>query len=95
MGVLMAFAVGYVVGAKAGGRDFDEVLAALRSVVDSDEFADLLSALRAHLARTLSDLGELIDAPTSESVDVSDLVDRVRRLARRDERGPGTISRLR
>lgn len=84
MGVLMAFAVGYVVGARAGSRDFDDVVAALRSVRDSDEFTDLIAAMRAHLGHTLREIGELLESPGAEVPDVSDLVDRVKRLARRD-----------
>ena len=84
MELVLAFAIGYVVGAKAGGRDFDDVLAAARAVRDSDEFSDLVTAVRAHVARTLSDLGDLIEGNVEEGAEVVDLVDRVRRLARRD-----------
>ncbi len=41
MGVLLAFAVGYVVGARAGAQDFDDVVRAVQELRDSEEFRSL------------------------------------------------------
>jgi hypothetical protein len=80
MQILLSFFIGYFVGAKAGGTQFDEVVASARAVAESDEFHDLLLSLRAHAAATMHSLGDLLDAaPTSP--DTSDgVVDRVRRM---------------
>jgi hypothetical protein len=43
--------IGYVVGAKAGVEQFDEVVASARAVIESDEFASLKQSLRAHSGR--------------------------------------------
>jgi hypothetical protein len=84
MGILMAFAVGYVVGARAGSQDFEDVVASLRAVRDSDEFSDLLSALRTHLGHAMHEMGDLLERTGGEGIDAADLVERVKRLARRD-----------
>ena len=55
MGILLAFAAGYVLGARAGSEDFDDVVEALQAIRQSEEFHDLVQqpALprRAHAAR--------------------------------------------
>ncbi len=81
MGMLAALAVGYVIGARAGSKDLDQVSASLRSLAASDEFADLLSALRSHLGHTLRELGGMIEGGGAQTtVSADDLVDQVRHL---------------
>jgi hypothetical protein len=79
MQILLSFLIGYFVGAKAGEKQFDEVLESARAVAESEEFLSLLMSLRAHAAATLHSLADLLDeshGPTgSDSV-----VDRVRRM---------------
>ena len=41
MGILIAFAAGYVFGARAGSQDFDDVVQALQAIRESEEFHDL------------------------------------------------------
>ena len=41
VGILMAFAVGYAVGAEAGGEGYDELVASFKAVRDSEEFRGL------------------------------------------------------
>ena len=89
MGILLAFAAGYVVGSRAGAEDFDDVVQALQAIRQSDEFNDLLRSLRSHAAHTLRELAALLDRAGTEeggpsSVTTRDLVDRVRSLVGRE-----------
>ena len=56
MGVFVALAVGYVVGARTGSKDLDQVGKALKALSASEEFADVVSAVRSHLGHTLREL---------------------------------------
>ena len=47
---------------------------------ESDEFADVVTALRSHLGYTLRELGKMVDSPTEVTNESGDLVDRVRHL---------------
>lgn len=83
MGALVALAIGYVIGARAGSKDLDQVTAALRALTASDEFADVVAAMRSHVGHTLREVGGMIEgsreAPGVDDV-AGDLVDRVRHL---------------
>jgi hypothetical protein len=79
MQILLSFLIGYFVGAKAGGEQFDEVVESARAVAESDELRSLLQSLRAHAAATLHSLGDLLDeAPEANTGD--NVVARVRRM---------------
>ena len=80
MGVLLAFAVGYTVGAKAGAKGFEEVVASLKAIRESDEFAAMLSALRSHVGYALREVADVMNE--SEAPAVGDILDRVRNLVR-------------
>lgn len=81
MGVLAALAVGYVIGARAGSKDLDQVTRALKALSTSPEFADVLSAMRSHVGHTLRELGGMIEGTQDDAEgDTADLVDRVRHL---------------
>lgn len=82
MGVLAALAIGYVIGAKAGSKDLDQMGQALRALSASEEFADVVTAVRSHLGHTLRELGGMIESGQGlpAAVDPADLVDRVRHL---------------
>ncbi len=54
MGLVMAFAMGYVVGARGGNEGLDEVIRSLRAIRDSPEMKDLVEAVRAHVGYTLA-----------------------------------------
>jgi hypothetical protein len=90
MGILFAFAAGYVLGARAGSEDFDDVVEALQAIRQSDEFNDLLKSLRSHAAHTLRELATLLDKSGVEggtglsSMTTQDLVDRVKSLVGRE-----------
>lgn len=84
MGVLLAFAVGYVVGARAGAQDFDDVVRAVQELRDSEEFRSLGGVLRSHLSHALRSSTELLErAEMPESGLATDLVERVRLLTRK------------
>jgi hypothetical protein len=88
MQILLSFLIGYVVGAKAGAEQFDEVVASARAVVKSDEFASLKQSLRAHAAATLHSLGDLLDE-TPDALSGDSVVARVRRMM---EQSKATVS---
>ena len=79
MGFFVALAVGYVVGARTGSKDLDEVGRALKALSASDEFADVVSAVRSHLGHTLRELAGAIEGAPKE-LETGDLVERVRHL---------------
>jgi hypothetical protein len=82
MGIVLAFLVGWAVGAKAGPAGFEEVAAAARTVKDSEEFEALVALTRSHLARALSEVGKLVSGETAPP-DPGDLLERVQRLTDR------------
>ncbi len=82
MGVFVALAVGYVIGARTGSKDLDQVTQALKALSASDEFADVVSAVRTHVGHTLREVAGMIEGRSSE-FETGDLVERVRqKLAR-------------
>jgi hypothetical protein len=89
MGIVLAFAAGYFLGAKAGKEELDEVLQAVQAIRRSDEFNDLVRALRAHAASALREVATLLDRAGVDATDVSslstqDLVERVKALVGRE-----------
>lgn len=81
MGVLLAFAVGYTLGAKAGAHGFEDVVASFKAVRESEEFRNALDVLRAHASHVLREAADLASRP--EPVDTGDLLARVRNLVGR------------
>ena len=82
MGVVLAFLVGWTVGAKAGPTGFEEVSAAVRTVKDSEEFEALLAITRTHVARALREVSKLVSGETPAPAP-ADLLERVQRLTDR------------
>ncbi len=82
MGVLLAFAVGYFAGGRAGGEGLDEVIAALKAVKDSEEVGDLLAALRSHAGFALQELGKRLSTEPDQPISIQDVLSRVRSLVR-------------
>ncbi len=85
----MAFATGYVLGARTDKEDFADVIEALRSVRESEEMRELVATLRTHAGHALHGLADLVerravdDAPiraTATSVLGVEVVERVRRI---------------
>lgn len=81
MGVLFAWAAGYVVGTRAGPKGFDDIVRAAKDLRDSDEVRALVSALRSHAAHTLHSTADLLEhAEIPHPAQAGDLVDRVRAM---------------
>ena len=85
MGIFVALAVGYVIGARVGSRDLDQVTESLKALAASDEFADVVGAVRSHLGHTLRELAGVLDGGGDATVaEPVDLVDRVKLIVGRD-----------
>jgi hypothetical protein len=69
MGILLAWAVGYVVGAKGGPQDFDEV-------------RQLWSVLRSHFGKVLRSAADMLEEVAGPQP-AGDLVDRVRLMMKK------------
>jgi uncharacterized protein YerC len=81
MGMLLVFAVGYVMGSRAGGETLDEVVDAVHAIRESDEFHDFVRALRTHAAHSLRGLATMVEKgrdPTDDAGAPTDLLERVR-----------------
>jgi len=82
MGTLFGFAVGYVIGARAGNEGFDDLLRALTAIRSSEEYQGFMSSLRSHLRHTLREVNNRL-AMVAEEPEPDDPVARARaRLAR-------------
>jgi hypothetical protein len=84
MGLIMAFVAGFVVGGRGGNEGFEEVVAALRAVGESQEVEDLLGALRSHASHVLQEVGRWLEPGGSEPVSMSAILDRARAVIQRD-----------
>jgi hypothetical protein len=90
MGLLLAFAVGYVVGARAGSQGLDDVKEALKGIASSEELDSLIAAVRSHAGHTLRELETRLSSSEaregsssgthSGALTVEALIDRVRKL---------------
>ena len=83
MGLMLAFAFGYAVGAKAGEKGYQDVVDAARSVGQSEEFRGLLAALRSHASATLQELSVLVAEQPDEPILLGKVLDRVNGLIAR------------
>jgi hypothetical protein len=84
MRILLALAVGYAIGAKGGGKDFDDLVRSIKAVCESEEFGDLVAAARSHVGSALHEVASIVDGSTIASEDGQDLVEQVRHLFARD-----------
>lgn len=78
MGMLFAFAAGYVVGARAGRERLEEVAESIRAVRDSEEFAALVSATRSYVSHVLEEASELVAPEAERPLNATDLLGRLR-----------------
>jgi hypothetical protein len=83
MSILAALVAGFVIGTKAGGEEWDQVRQSLVALYGSEEFADVVTATRAQVAKTLRVVAQMVDAEPEEVHD-TDVVARVRHLIARD-----------
>jgi hypothetical protein len=79
----VALIVGYVIGAQAGSKDLDQVVSSLKALRETDEFADVVSAVRTHVGHTLRELASVVDGEGEPAAETGDLVDKVRHLVAR------------
>jgi hypothetical protein len=80
MGLFLAFAIGYVIGARAGSKDLDEVVQSLKAIGRSDELADVVSAVRSHVSHTLHEFATMVDSEGARPGETGDLVEHVRKM---------------
>ena len=83
MGVLLVFAAGYVMGSRSSGESLDEVVDAFQAIRESEEFHDLVKALRTHTAHSLRGLATVLENGRERQNDgqqspPADLLERVR-----------------
>ena len=85
MEILLAFAIGWAVGAKGGDQGFSDVIEAARTLRRSAEFQGLVDALKQHFVATLRGLADAI-GEGDEGGGVDGVMERVIKLmARGDE----------
>lgn len=80
MNYLVALAVGYVLGARSGGKELDQLRRSLKALLDTDEFEDVVSAARAQLGSTLRAVATMVDGEDDPAGPGGDLVAQVRYL---------------
>jgi hypothetical protein len=80
MKTVLALAIGYLVGAKSGGKDLDQLGRSLKNLCGTEEFADVVAAARAQAASTLRGIATMVDGEGEGAEPVGDLVARVRSL---------------
>jgi hypothetical protein len=86
MGIFFGLVVGYLLGARTGGKDLDQLSRSLKALADTDEFGDVVTAARSHVGHTLRELAALVDrdgAQAGPSDATVDLVDRVKHIVNR------------
>ena len=66
MGTLFGFAVGYVIGARAGSEGFDDLLRALADIRNSEEYKGFMTSLRSHLRHTLREVNSRLSTLAEE-----------------------------
>ena len=87
MGLVLAFIAGYVIGARDGSDALDEVIDAAKAVAASQEFEDLVRALRAHAGHLLQEVGRRIDPTSGEQMSMTTILERARDIVQRGATG--------
>ncbi len=80
MKVLTALVLGYLFGAKTAGKDLDQLGKSLKTLCETDEFADVVMAARSHIGHTLRELASMVDGDEQQGGISGDLVAQVRHL---------------
>jgi len=80
MGIMLAFAVGWVMGSRGGRRGFEDVVDALQAVGESDEFHGLLDATKSHVGFALKEIASQLTGESEELPGVDDVLTRVRSM---------------
>jgi len=87
MGLVLAFVAGYVIGARDGSEALDEVIDAAKALAASQEFDDLVRALRAHVGHVLQEVGRRIDPSSGEEMSMSSILAQARDIVQRGATG--------
>jgi len=87
MGLVLAFIAGYIVGDRDGSDTLDEVIDAAKAVATSQEFEDLIRALRAHAGHLLQEVGQRIDPASGEQTSMTTILERARDIVQRGATG--------
>lgn len=80
MGALIAFLVGWTVGAKSGPEGQREVVSAAREVLASDELAALTAAVRKHTGFVLREVADWLEHTAGPGAGVDEVISRAREL---------------
>jgi hypothetical protein len=85
MGYFIAMIIGYLIGARAGSKDLDQLSESVKALRASEEFGDVVAAARSHVGHTLRELASALDGSSATAADPEaepqgDLVDRVRHI---------------
>lgn len=69
MKVVLALVVGYLIGTKTGGEELERLGTAVKSLYDTDELAEVVTATRSQVAHVLRELASLTEgtAPKASS----------------------------
>jgi hypothetical protein len=78
--VLVALVVGYVIGAKTGGKELDELGRSVNALLGTDEFADVVTSARSQMGSSLRELASMVDGEHRMADVGGDLVAKVRSL---------------
>ncbi len=84
VGILTAFGFGYLVGGQGGRDGMQEVAKAARAVGASEEFGDLIGAMRAHAGEGLKELGKLLTGESNAPMSIASILDRTKKAAKDD-----------
>jgi hypothetical protein len=79
MKLLAALAAGYLIGARTGGKDLDELGRSVKALVGTDEFGEVVTAVRHQAGSTLREIAGILDGDRAMP-DTGDLVNKVRQL---------------
>jgi len=73
VGTLFGFAVGYLLGARAGNEGYEELVRSAKAILDSEEFQSFLGILRDHARHGLRQLSDWVGGD-GEALSVDDLL---------------------
>lgn len=90
MGIVLAFAVGYIVGANSGQESYRDVVESLRAVRQSEEFDGLVAAVRGHVGASLRQLADFVEESGHDDVAPARILERVRTLMARPPMSPAS-----
>jgi predicted nucleotidyltransferase component of viral defense system len=84
MKLVLALVAGYLLGARIGSKDLDQLNRSLKALVETEEFSDVVSVARSQFGNTLRQLADIVDGHARQQDSTGDLVARVRRMVGQD-----------